>query len=100
VTLENVAMTIDRWTRYPGGVFDNRPTEGRYPEIEPHGTPGFHLRSADNVVLKRCRVAWGENRPEYFTHALETEDVRGLEVSGFVGEAAHPERDSAMAIRG
>ena len=100
VTLENVAITLDRWTRYPGGVFDNRPTEGRYPEIEPHGTPGFHIRSADNVVLKRCRVAWGENRPEYFTHALETDDVTGLEVSGFVGEAAHPERDSAMVIHG
>ena len=98
VTLENIAMTLDRWTRYPGGVFDNRPTQGRYPEIEAHGTPGFHVRSADNVVLKRCRVGWGESRPEYFTHALESEDVRGLEISGFVGEAAHPERDSAIAI--
>ena len=100
VTLENIAMPLDRWTRYPGGVFDNRPTQGRYPEIEPHATPGFHIRSADNVVLKRCGVAWGEKRPEYFTHALEADDVRGLEISGFVGEAAHPERDSAMAIDG
>lgn len=100
VTIENVAMTLDRWTRYPGGVFDNRPTQGRYPEIESHGTPGFHIRSTDNVVLKRCRVAWGENRPEYFTHALETDDVTGLEISGFQGEAAHPERDSGMVIHG
>ena len=98
VSLENVAMTLDRWTRYPGGLFDNRPTEGRYPEIEPHGTPGFHIRSADNVVLKRCSVAWGGNRPEYFTHALETDDVTGLEITGFVGEAAHPERDSAVVF--
>jgi hypothetical protein len=49
-------------------------------------------------VLKRCRVAWGENRPEYFTHALEADDVRGLQVSGFQGEAAHGERDSAVVI--
>jgi polygalacturonase len=98
VTLENVAITLDRWTRYPGGVFDNRPTEGRYPEIEPHGTPGFHIRSTDNVVLKRCKVAWGQNRPEYFTHALETDDVTGLEVTGFEGEAAHPQRDSAIVF--
>jgi polygalacturonase len=98
VTLDNVAITLDRWTRYPGGVFDNRPTVGSYKEIEPHGTPGFHLRSADNVVLKRCSVAWGEDRPEYFTHALEIDDVRGLEISRFQGEAAHGERDSAMAI--
>jgi len=76
VTLENIAVTLDRWTRYPGGVFDNRPTQGRYPEIEPHGTPGFHIRAADNVVLKRCRVAWGESPPEYFTHALEPTTYR------------------------
>ena len=100
VTLENVAMTLDRWTRYPGGLFDNRPTEGRYPEIESHGTPGFHIRSADNVVLKRCSVAWGGNRPEYFTHALETDDVTALQITGFVGEAAHPERDSAIVFHG
>ena len=98
VTLENIAVTLDRWTRYPGGVFDNRPTQGRYPEIEPHGTPGFHIRAADNVVLKRCRVAWGESPPEYFTHALETDDVSELRITGFQGEAAHPERDSAVLI--
>jgi hypothetical protein len=29
---------------------------------------------------------------------LETEDVTGLEVTGFEGEAAHPERDSAIVV--
>jgi hypothetical protein len=32
-------------------------------------------------------------------YELETEDVTGFEVAGFVGEAAHPERDSAMVPR-
>jgi hypothetical protein len=99
VTLDNVSVTLNRWTRYPGGVFDNRPTEGRYAEIEPHGNPGFHIRGAGNVALKRCSVAWGENRPDYYTHALEAEDVTGLQISRFAGEAAHPERDAAIVIR-
>ena len=98
IRLENVAVTLDRWTKYPGGRFDNRPTSA-YPDIEPHGTPGFHLRHADKVVLDRCRVDWGQNRPDYFTHALEAQDVTGLEYPGFVGEAAHPEKDKAIAIR-
>jgi len=98
VRLENVAVTLDRWTKYPGGVFDNRPTTA-YPGLEPHGTPGFNIRYADNVVLDRCRVEWGQNRPDYFTHALEASDVTGLSYPGFVGEAAHPERDKAIAIR-
>jgi hypothetical protein len=72
VTLENVAVTLDRWTKYPGGLFDNRPTTA-YPGIEPHGNPGFSIRYADNVVLKHSSVKWGDKRPDYFTHALEAE---------------------------
>ena len=95
VTLEDVSITIDRWTKYPGGVFDNRPTTA-YPGIEQHGDPGFSIRHADNVVMKKCHVEWGKNRADYFTHALETEDVTGLKLTGFKGEAAHPERDKAI----
>jgi polygalacturonase len=98
VTLENVAVTLDRWTAYPGGVFDDRPTTA-YPDIEKHGNPGFSIRHADNVVLKRCSVKWGDKRPDYFTHALEAEAVTGLELTGFAGEAAHPERDADIAVR-
>jgi hypothetical protein len=98
IRLENIAVTLDRWTKFRGGVFDNRPTTAQ-PGIEPHGSPGFHLRQADNVSVNHCRVAWGSNRPDYFTHALEAEKVTGLELSQFGGEAAHPERDQARSIR-
>jgi polygalacturonase len=97
VTLENVAVTLDRWTEYPGGLFDDRPTTA-YPGIEPHGNPGFSIRYADNVVLKHCSVKWGDKRPDYFTHALEAEAVTGLELTGFTGEAAHPDRDADLAV--
>jgi len=97
VTLENVAITLDRWTSYPGGVFDNRPTSAE-PDIEKHATPGFSIRHADQVRLKKCSVAWGKNLPDYFSHALEAEDAHGLEISGFTGRAAHPEHDSDISI--
>jgi polygalacturonase len=97
IELKNVAVTLDRWTQYRGGLFDNRPTTAQ-PGIESHGNPGFHLRHADNVTLKQCRVAWGQNRPDYFTHALEAEQVTGLKLEHFVGEAAHPARDQARLI--
>lgn len=100
VTLENVAVTLDRWSKYPGGVFDNRPTRANdFPALEPHGTPGFHLRDAADVSLKNCRVAWGENCPGYFSHALEAENVANLRRENFVGLAAHPSRDDAVVIR-
>lgn len=98
VTLENVDLTLDRWTRYPGPVFDNRPTTA-YPDVEPHQTPGYSIRHADGVLLKDCKLAWGANRPDYFTHALEVENSTGLSLTRFSGEAAHPERDESIVIR-
>ncbi len=99
VAFDNVSVTLDRETKYRGGVWDNRPTTSAYPAIEPHGNPGIHVRFADQVALRRCRIAWGAHRPDYFTHALEAHDVTGLTYPDFVGQAAHPELDAAIAIR-
>ena len=98
VTMERVHITLNRWTKYRGPVFDNRPTTA-YPDIEQHNTPGYSIRHADKVTLKDCGLAWGSNRPDYFTHALEAEHVTGLALTRFQGEAAHPQRDEAVVIR-
>lgn len=98
VKLENVAITLDRWTKYQGGLYDNRPTKA-YPEIETHGNAGYYIRYADDVVLKKCSVQWGRHIPEYFTYALEAHDATGLKLKDFKGNAAHPQRDEAVVIR-
>ncbi len=95
VTLDNVKVTFDRWTKYPGGVYDNRPTTAM-DGVENHGTAGISLRHADNIMLKNCTVQWGINVPDYFTHALQAEDVTGLKNEGFTGTAAHPGKDAAI----
>jgi polygalacturonase len=97
VTFENVALTFERTTAYPGAVYDNRPTAA-YPDIEPHGTPGYNIRRADNVTLRNCSVAWGKPVPDYFTNALEAESVTRLALTGFSGEAAHPDRDPSVIV--
>jgi hypothetical protein len=97
ITLSNVDITFNRWTRYPGNLFDNRPTTA-YPGIEPHGNPGYYIRYADNVILKDCSVKWGDNVPDYFTYALEAHDATGVKLKDFKGEAAHPKRDKAVVI--
>jgi len=98
VRLENVAVEFDRWTKYRGGFWDNRPTLVG-PGLEEHVCPAFAIQHADQVTLENCRATWGLNRADYFTNALEAVDVTGLTYPGFVGEAAHPERDPAIAIR-
>ena len=89
VLLDNVSVTLDRWTKYAGGRFDNRPTQVLQP-IELHTTPGFFLRYTDDIVMKNCAVHWGKNLPDYFTAALETDHVTGLELWGFKGVSARP----------
>ena len=97
VRFERLDVTLDRWTRYPGAVWDNRPTTAM-PALEEHATPAIHVRHADNIAFQDCRVDWGEHCPDTFTYALEAEDVSGLTTPGFRGEAAHPERDPAIRI--
>jgi hypothetical protein len=97
VRFENVLVKLDRWTKYKGGLFDNRPTRV-LETIETHDTPGFSIRCADNVTLKNCSITWGPNLPDYFAGALEAESVTGLRLTGFMGNAAHPNRDAAIFI--
>lgn len=98
VVFDNVAVTLNRETKYRGGLWDNRPTTSDYSTIEEHGNPGIHVRFADNVSLQRCRIEWGPNRPDYFTHALEAHDVTGLTFPGFTSESAHPDRFAAVSV--
>jgi len=97
VSLKNVSVKLDRRTKYKGGFFDNRPTKVLVP-VETHDTPGFNIRYADDVTLKDCSVAWGRNLPDYFTSALEAENVTGLCLAGFKGTAAHPDQDADIVI--
>jgi len=78
-------------------MFDNRPTKA-IDDIETHGTPGLSIRQADRVTVKSCRIGWGKNIPDYFSHALEAEDTTKLTLRKFRGEAAHPGRDKALSI--
>jgi polygalacturonase len=87
VRFKNVAVNFARWTKYPGGVYDNRPTKVLTP-IEPHAADGFNLRHAGNVSLDHCTVGWQENGAAHFGESVSTEDVSGLWLSGFAGDSA------------
>jgi hypothetical protein len=96
VLLENVDMTIDKWTMYPAGFFDNRPTMAGVEGLEAHDTPVFSIRHAKDVELRHCTARWGRERQPYFSNALQAQDVAGLKIVGFAGKAAFPERQRAI----
>jgi hypothetical protein len=88
ILLDQVDVTLDRWTRYKGGIYDNRPTSAITP-LEPHPTAGFSIQDANNVTLRDCKVRWGASPPEYFGEAIQQKDVTDLKVERFQGDAAH-----------
>jgi polygalacturonase len=90
VGFKNVAVQLSRWTRYTGGVYDNRPTKVLTP-VESHVTDAFNIDYADDVTLDRCAVLWTGNNPSYFADSVAVGNVTGLRVLKFKGEsAAHP----------
>ena len=90
VRFKNVALVFNRWTKYAGGVFDNRPTKVLTP-VETHAADGFNVRFADNVLLENCSVAWGGNAAGEFKNSVATENVTGFQIRNFKGDSAtHP----------
>jgi polygalacturonase len=96
VVLDNIAITIDKWTGYPGGNFDNRPTMAGVEGLEPHDTPVFSIRNANRVLMKDCKAKWGATRQPYWGPALEVEDVKNFQLVGFEGEASDPAKSKAI----
>jgi polygalacturonase len=98
VLLENIDVTIDKWTMYPGGHFDNRPTMAGVEGLEPHDTPAFFLRNVKNARIENCAAHWGSDIQPYFSSVLEAVHVQGLHIDGLQGEAAHPATQKRIAI--
>lgn len=96
VHFENVHVTLNRWTDYPGNLFDNRPPKGT--TTSSHMTiPVLHplQRSGHAKQLQR---QLGRQHSDYFSNAIKAHDVTGLKIEGFQGNAAHPERDQAIVV--
>ena len=95
--MENVDITLNKTTKYKGGLYDNRPTK-TYTDIVMHDNPGIYIQYADSISLHNVTVKWGENRPDYYTNALRAENVTAIELNNFSGEAAHPDKYEAVVI--
>ena len=86
VRLDNVSMDFSRWTKYPGAIYDNRPTKALAP-VESHVMDGFNIRFAENVDIFHCAVTWRTNAPTYFKNSIGTENSKAVRISNFRGES-------------
>ena len=105
IVFDNVKITIDKKTDWQGGWYDPRPgsvfkakaAKPASPQEElnirkglyKHNTVGIYCENANNVTFRNVQVKWGNNRPDYFGSALQTQNVKGLVLENFKGAAAH-----------
>ncbi len=88
VKLENLSIEFDRWTKYKGGLFDNRPTTV-YNSIEYLDNPGISIKFAEDICINNCSIKWGKNLPEYFSNAIKIEESKNVRIKDFNGRAAN-----------
>jgi len=98
IRFQNIDITIQKVTQYPGGLYDLRPSDTV--GILEAETAGFYFDEAEQISVKACRVNWGKNNPDYFGSALFASNVDGIEISDFQGKSAFPEEKKAIQLQG
>ena len=93
VSFDNVSFKI-RTTRKDvsravGGNFDFRWTaKDRSHALFKHSIPGLYCRYVDGVSIRAFALEWGEDKPDFFSGAIECEDFKALEIDGLEGRQA------------
>ena len=86
-------------TEYVGGNFDLRGDVPRELSIFKHDIPGLFCQYADGLKLSNFEVVWEDNLPDYFSHGIECENFKNLEIDGFAGRQAQVQsNNSAISL--
>ena len=94
ILFENVRVELNKTSKWEGGYLDLRPMPGE--DMPKRALSGFRLENARGVTLRNCEVAWGENRPDYYHHALEAVNVADLKIENLKGVSADPVKYAAV----
>lgn len=86
IFFDQVDVSINKATSNEGGIYDRRPADVE--GMVTGSTSGFYFDQAQNITIRNSSVEWGDNRPEYFSHVLESYGVGKLTVTNLEGEAA------------
>jgi len=82
-----------------GGNADLQPTVVTAPIYELDAS-AIHYENVADAELRDVSVAWADDVPEYFGHAIRAIDVDGLVVAGFAGRQAPGSDAAAIGLEG
>jgi polygalacturonase len=72
-----------------GGNFDLRGGRDAAEMLFAHDIPAFYCRYAEGVKVHSFEVEWSEGLPSFFTHAIQLESARDIDIDSFRGGPAH-----------
>lgn len=94
IVFDQVDVVINKTTEVPGGVYDRRPAQVE--GLLKGRTSAFYLDKASHITIRNSSVNWGNGRPAYFAHMLETHEVTDLKTSNMDGASAFPGKLGAV----
>lgn len=111
IVLNNITLSIDKWTKWPGGEQDRRPADGPIegvssgirdgrsdPGVIQHPFSGVYIENARQVDLVGLRINWGSNLPDYYAYAIEAKDSPELRIENFRGNSPQGENEEAIYV--
>jgi hypothetical protein len=82
-----------------GGNFDLRGSVSPELSVFKHDIPGLYCSYVDGLKIRGLELEWADNLPEFFSHGIECENFRNLEVNSFEGRQAHAQgKSSAISL--
>ena len=94
IVFDQVDILINKTTAIPGGIYDRRPA--KVEGLLAAGTSGFYLDNVSNITIRNSTINWGDNRPEYYKHVLESHGVDSLLTTNLYGQSAWPGSTEAI----
>ncbi len=68
-----------------GGNFDLRPATPKAMQIFEHDIPGIYAQFVNDLSIRDFNLNWSNDLPDFFTHGIECNDVKDLQITDFVG---------------
>ena len=112
ISLNNINLSIEKWTKWPGGLFDLRPcavmakTAGdvsrghqikdeSIKQVFQHPWSAIYLQNASGIGIDKVSVKWDDQMPDYYHHALQAKNIQPLKLQNFKGKSpsTHPAID-------
>jgi hypothetical protein len=69
-----------------GGNIDLRPASPRSMQIFEQDIPGLYAQYVNGLTIRDFRLEWGDDLPEFFTHGIESRQVKDLMIDHYSGE--------------